>query len=230
METKRRKVDNTIVFTDEDFEGVETPHQDALVILARIAGWKIERVMIDTGSSADILFNSCYEQIRATLTPNLKPYDYELFGFDGRPVRPRGVIKLPLQLGDGDNYITKDVEFFVVDCFSPYNVILDRNTIWMFDMSISMPRLKAKFPTPTGVGVCAGNQEAARRAYLLALKGRGDKVCVIEMEPEPRPNKPEPVEELEEIQLDDNPDHRTRIGTTMNSELRTELVTFLRKQ
>ena len=69
----------------------------------------------------------------------------------------------------------------------------------MFDMSISMPRLKAKFSTPMGVGVCAGDQEAARRAYVLALKGRGDRVCVIETEPESRPNKPEPVEELEEI-------------------------------
>ena len=78
--------------------------------------------MIDT--STDILFNACYEQIQATLKQNLKPYDHELFGFDDRPVRPRGVIKLPLQLGDGDNYVTKNIEFVVVDCFSPYNVIL----------------------------------------------------------------------------------------------------------
>ena len=70
---KKRKFDNTIIFTDEDFEGVQTPHQDALVILARIAGWKVERVMIDTGSSADILFNPCYEQIRATLAQKLRP-------------------------------------------------------------------------------------------------------------------------------------------------------------
>ena len=38
VEAKRLKVDNTITFTDEDFKGIETPHQDALVILARIAG------------------------------------------------------------------------------------------------------------------------------------------------------------------------------------------------
>ena len=80
------------------------------------------------------------------LKVNLKPYDHELFKFDGRPVEPRGVIKLPPQLGDGDNYVTKDIEFVIVDCFSPYNAILGRNTIWMFDMSMSMLRLKAKFP------------------------------------------------------------------------------------
>ena len=96
VKMKRLKVDNTITFTDEDFVGVQTPHQDALVILARIVGCKVERVIIDTGNSADILFNTCYEQIRATLKQNLKPYDHELFGFDGHLVRPRGVIRLPL--------------------------------------------------------------------------------------------------------------------------------------
>ena len=79
----------------------------------------------------------------------------------------------------------------------------------MFDMSISMPRLKEKFPTPTRVGVCAGDQETARRAYMLALKGRGDRVCVVETELESHADKPEPVEELEDIQFDENPEHKT---------------------
>ena len=65
-------------------------------------------------------------------------------------------------------------------------------------MSISMLRLKAKFPTPTGVRVCLGNQKIAREAYIRALKG--DRICVIESEAESRfESAPEPVEELEEI-------------------------------
>ena len=168
-------MDNTITFTDEDFNGIEMLHHDALVILARIAGWKIKRVMIDTGSSADILFNGCYEKMQSVLKIGLKPYDHDLFGFDGRPVKPRGVIKLPLQLGDGENFIIKDIEYVVMGCSSPYNAILGRNTIWMFNMSISIPRLKAKFPTPTGVGVCSGNQKITREAYIWALKG--DRIC-----------------------------------------------------
>ena len=62
-----------------------------------------------------------------------------------------------------------------------------------------MPRLKAKFPTPTRVGVCAGDQEVARRAYMLKLKGRRDRVCIIESELEYHAAKPKPVEELEKI-------------------------------
>ena len=96
----------------------------------------------------------------------------------------------------------------------------------MFDMSISMPWLKAKFPTPTGVGVCSGNQKIAREAYIRALKG--DRICVIESEAKSRSESaPEPIEELKEMQLDDNPDHKTRISTSMLPELKAGLIEFL---
>ena len=96
-----------------------------MVILARIVGWKIERVMIDTGTRVDILFNHCYEKMLAAL----KPFDHELFDFDVKIVKLRGDIKQSLSLRDCDNYVTKDIQFVVVDCFSPYNPILSRNTI-----------------------------------------------------------------------------------------------------
>ena len=97
----------------------------------------------------------------------------------------------------------------------------------MFDISISMLRLKAKFPSPTKIGVCVGDQEAAMRANVLALKGRGDQVCIIESELKPHAARPEPIEEREEIQLDDNPEHKTHVRATMSLELKFELVTFL---
>ena len=43
------------------------------------------------------------------------PSHDELYGF-GKSVRLRGVIKLSLLLGDGDNYVTCNIEFLVVDC------------------------------------------------------------------------------------------------------------------
>ena len=77
--------------------------------------------MIDTRNSADILFNHYSEKIQDTLKPNLNSNNHELFGFNGKLIRPRGVIKLLLQLGDRNNYVTKDTEFVVIDYFSPYN-------------------------------------------------------------------------------------------------------------
>ena len=49
VEPKRLRVDNTISFSNKDYEGVQTPHIDALVILARITKWRIRRIMVDTG-------------------------------------------------------------------------------------------------------------------------------------------------------------------------------------
>ena len=43
--------------------------------------------------------------------------------------------------------------------------------------------MKIKFPTPSGVAVCAGDQKAARDAYLEAL--RGDRVCLVDSEVDP---------------------------------------------
>ena len=44
-------------------------------------------------------------------------------------------------------------------------------------MTISIPHLKIKFPTPNGVAVCVRDQKAARDAYLEVL--RGDRVCMV---------------------------------------------------
>ena len=62
-----------------------------------------------------------------------------------------------MELGDGDNYITREIEFLVVDCWSPYNAIFGRTTQAVFEITISMPHLKIKFPIPNGVAVCAGD-------------------------------------------------------------------------
>ena len=45
-----------IAFDDEDLEGMIQPHDDALVIVARINGFLVKRVMIDQGSGADIMY------------------------------------------------------------------------------------------------------------------------------------------------------------------------------
>ena len=48
---------------------------------------------------------------------------------------------------------------------------------------------------------------------MLALKGRGDPVCVIEMELGSYADKPELVEELEEIHIDNNLEHKTQVAS-----------------
>ena len=42
-------------------EGTVQPHDDALVVTARISGFLVKRVMIDLGSGADIMYLDLFE-------------------------------------------------------------------------------------------------------------------------------------------------------------------------
>ena len=58
---------------------------------------------------------------------NLKPedliaYDSPLLGFDGKVVLPRDQIRLPVQ--EGSEVV--EVDFIVVDVYSPYTAIMAR--------------------------------------------------------------------------------------------------------
>ena len=62
---KRRyqELDKTIpiCFDDEDLSQITSPHDDALVITAEIDGITVERILVDGGSSSDIMYLQCFE-------------------------------------------------------------------------------------------------------------------------------------------------------------------------
>ncbi|GFZ05203.1 hypothetical protein Acr_17g0007750 [Actinidia rufa] len=51
-----------ITFSNDDLRGLHLPHDDALVVSAVIANFNVQRILIDNGSSADILFVSAFEK------------------------------------------------------------------------------------------------------------------------------------------------------------------------
>ena len=53
-----------ITFTDADAERVHHPHDDAIVIILLIADYTTRRVLVDNGSSADILYYPAFQQMR----------------------------------------------------------------------------------------------------------------------------------------------------------------------
>ena len=61
---------------------------------------------------------------------NLKPkdltaYDSPLVSFEGKTITPRGQIRLPIQIGSD----VVEVDFIVVDAYSPYTAIVAR--LWL---------------------------------------------------------------------------------------------------
>ena len=104
-----------ITFTDEDAERIHHPHNDAIVITLLIEYYTTRRVLVDNGSSADILYYPAFKQMRLG-RDQLHPVCSPLVGFGGMKVQPIGTITLPVVVGSYLQQIIKEVNFLVMDC------------------------------------------------------------------------------------------------------------------
>ena len=78
-------------------------------------------VMVDQGSGVEIMYPDLYKGLN--LRPeNLTAYDSPLVSFDGKVIVPRGQIRLPMQASSE----VVEVDFIVVDAYSPYTAIVAR--------------------------------------------------------------------------------------------------------
>ena len=71
------------------------PHDDGLVIMLRIRGYDVKRVMVDQGNGAKIMYPDLYKGLNLR-SKDLTAYDSPLVSFDGKVVIPRGQIRLPV--------------------------------------------------------------------------------------------------------------------------------------
>ena len=91
QDPKRAKVEIPLVmgFLDEDKIGTIQPHDDALVITLRIGGYDVKRVMVDQGSTAEIMYPDIYKGLNLK-SEDLTPYSSFLMSFEGKLIIPKG--------------------------------------------------------------------------------------------------------------------------------------------
>ena len=90
--------EQVITFTDEDTERIHHPHDDAIVITLLIADYTTRRVLMDNGSSADILYYPSFQQMMLG-QDQLRPVNSPLVGFGGMRVKPVGTVTLSVVVG-----------------------------------------------------------------------------------------------------------------------------------
>ncbi|XP_030936029.1 uncharacterized protein LOC115961132 [Quercus lobata] len=141
-EPKRAKIEIPLVlgFSAEDKIRTIQPHNDALVITLRIGGYDVKRVLVDQGSAVEIMYPDLYKGL------NLKPedltaYDSPLVSFEGKTVTLRGQIRLPIQTG----LDVVEVDFIVVDAYSPYTAIVARPWLHALETVSSTLHQKVKY-------------------------------------------------------------------------------------
>ena len=58
-----RRESPIIGFSEDDVRRLHHPHDDALVVNIRVGDYNVHRMLVDNGSSADILYYPAFQQI-----------------------------------------------------------------------------------------------------------------------------------------------------------------------
>ncbi|XP_073129305.1 uncharacterized protein [Henckelia pumila] len=121
-------IQDGLSFSDKDLENPRGTHNDALIISATISNFWVKKILVDSGSSADIIFHDAFVKLGIS-NAQLTPVNTPLVGFSGEIVEALGEVMLPLSLGSYPKRSTKMVKFLVVKVSSAYNVILGRPSV-----------------------------------------------------------------------------------------------------
>ena len=103
----------------------------------------MKRVTIDQGSAAEIMYPNIYKGL-GLKTENLTTYSSSLVNFEGKMVVPKGQIRLPVQAGTD----VVEVDFIVVNAFSPYTAIMGRP--WLHSLGAVSSTIPQKVKYPSG--------------------------------------------------------------------------------
>ena len=228
--SKLPRLDTSITFSYSDLEGCQHPHDDPLVVRAVVANKTVHRVLIDNGSSADIIFASAFDKMGIGME-KLEPVNTHLRGLSRKKVLPLGSIQLVLTLGDPPCQAMTTARFLIVDAPSAYNMLLGRPSLNAIKSIPSAYHMMIKFPTVSGVGMVRGDQRVARECYSTSVKQKAvDNLYMDELDMRDEVlTRPEPSEELEPVSLDDNPEHLAYIGSKLAEDLKDLLTQFLRQ-
>ncbi|XP_023919105.1 uncharacterized protein LOC112030672 [Quercus suber] len=142
-----------ITFDDYDLEGTIQPHDDALVVTARISSFMVKKVMIDQGSGANVMYPDLFKGLKLR-NKDLSKCTTPLVRFDGRMIVPEGQISLPVNMEGKEVLVT----FAVVASFFPYTALLGRPWIHTMGVVPSTLHVKVKFQTKQGIAVVRGSQ------------------------------------------------------------------------
>ncbi|XP_074355648.1 uncharacterized protein LOC141695289 [Apium graveolens] len=218
-----------ISFSDDDFNpGLIEGHQDALVITTRVGNNTVKKMLVDNGSSVDVLYHQAFSRMDIG-DRRLENSRTPLYGFTGNEVHVVGTIDMPVLFGSPPCQVWKVIKFHVISASSSFNAILSRTTITALKAITSISHLKMKFPTGFGVGEMIGDQTTARQCYLTPKKKGEEDLGVNQvLEIDPRnsiestnQNSCFPAEEMEEIEVViGNPSKTTKVGKGLPKHLK----------
>ena len=124
----------------------------------------MKRVMVDQDSTVEIMYPNLYRGLNLR-AEDLMPYSSPLVSFKGKVIIPNGQIKLPVQTSSE----TVEVDFIIVDVYSPYTIIVARPWFHTLGAVSSTMHLKVKYPSEGQIEKILADQAMARQCMVAAI-------------------------------------------------------------
>ena len=97
---------------------------------------------------------------------DLTPYSSLLVSFEGKIIIPKGQIRLPVHTGSK----VVEVDFIVVDTYSPYIAIVARPWLHTFGAVSSTLHQNIKYPSEGQIKEILGDQSMARQCLVATIQ------------------------------------------------------------
>lgn len=145
---------NYLTFTDAELPPVGKNHNQALHISVKCGDYMLARVLIDNGSSLNVMPKSTMDRLDVDCS-YLKPSSTLVRAFDGSVKEVYGEVEMPVQVGPEVFYVT----FQVMDISSSYSCLLGRPWIHAAGAVPSSLHQKLKFVAEGKLIVVSGEEE-----------------------------------------------------------------------
>ena len=151
-----------ITWSREDHPSrVDNPGQLALVVAPQVGGYVFTKVLMDGGSSINILYYDTFRRMNL-LDKDLKPSSTVFHGVvPGKSAYPVGKISLEVAFGDEFNYKVESLWFEVVKIKSPYHALFGRPAYAKFMARPCYVYLQLKMPGLKGTITMHGDRKTA---------------------------------------------------------------------
>ncbi|XP_070007947.1 uncharacterized protein [Nicotiana sylvestris] len=159
--TRSYVLKSILSFNGEEGEGISQPHNDALVISILLNKIQVKRVLVDPGSSANIIRSRVIEQLG--LQDQMVTVSRVLNGFNMASETTKGEIILLVNVVR----IIHDTKFLVIEGDMRYNALLGRPWIHNIRAVPSTIHQKMKFPTVDGVKMVYGEQHTIKKMFAV---------------------------------------------------------------
>lgn len=165
-----------VSYSSLDRYDIVKPHADLLAKIALVSSFRYHMILIDIGSSIDILFWDMLQRMGIS-KDRLRLVSTSLVGLTVNKVSPLGTIYLTLMLGEEPKCIRVDANWLVVDCELACDCILRRPSLVTFRAAIPSYQLMLKFPMEEGNAEVKGDQLATKRMLCGVVERVSSQYC-----------------------------------------------------